>query len=467
MGSRSFALIKLFILLTAGGQSQDTIKLSYREFRNNILDHHPLSKQAKNTREYGNFQLKAARGSYDPQIQGNFDQKNLKQVNYYTEFYGEIKQPLFTQQYIKAGYNFGSGAYLNPELFTPVNGQPFLGVELGLLQGLTLDKRRAEVLKAKEYVNYYNAESQILVNDLVLSTSETYFSLLLNHQQQSLNSLFLALAKDRLSAIASQVAVGEKAAVDTIEAAILLQTRLLDYQSSHLEGLKLQNEVALNFNAEHQLPGPRQVFVPENDLDYYFLFFKTRFGSLLSDTNFPNPVLKKMNAFQNILEVEKRWKREQIKPSLNVSYNFLPTYYNSLPALSALNCKWGFTLNFPLLLRHQRNQFKMAQINADINSLNTAFKANDISIKTGTLEQSYVLLMDQLKNTERTLTYSRALLNAEKEKFNIGESSLFLLNTREAKLLETELKYATLKYKFIHLCLQLLHVRGALANDFI
>jgi outer membrane protein TolC len=40
------------------------------------------------------------------------------------------------------------------------------------------------------------------------------------------------------------------------------------------------------------------------------------------------------------------------------------------------------------------------------------------------------------------------LLQVEETKFNLGESSLFLVNARENKLLETEQKYAELRAKF-------------------
>ena len=42
----------------------------------------------------------------------------------------------------------------------------------------------------------------------------------------------------------------------------------------------------------------------------------------------------------------------------------------------------------------------------------------------------------------------QALLDAEIEKFNLGESSIFLLNSREQKLIDTQLKLTALRGKF-------------------
>jgi outer membrane protein TolC len=56
--------------------------------------------------------------------------------------------------------------------------------------------------------------------------------------------------------------------------------------------------------------------------------------------------------------------------------------------------------------------------------------------------QQQVLLSD--KNVKN----QKLLLSAEETKFSIGESSLFLINSRENKLLESEQKLAELKTKF-------------------
>jgi hypothetical protein len=43
---------------------------------------------------------------------------------------------------------------------------------------------------------------------------------------------------------------------------------------------------------------------------------------------------------------------------------------------------------------------------------------------------------------------NKLLLDVENTKFQMGESSLFLINSRELKFIETELKQVTLKVKF-------------------
>jgi len=147
-----------FIFLFDFYFSQTTNILSYEEYLKNVLENNPISKKAQNTKEYGELQYKAAKGNFDPTISGTYENKFYNNSNYYSVLSSGVKIPLFTGQNLKLGYEYGTGANVNPEQYTSSYGLPYVGIEVGLLQGLVIDYRRAEVLKSKEYVNYYSAE---------------------------------------------------------------------------------------------------------------------------------------------------------------------------------------------------------------------------------------------------------------------------------------------------------------------
>jgi outer membrane protein TolC len=79
-----------------------------------------------------------------------------------------------------------------------------------------------------------------------------------------------------------------------------------------------------------------------------------------------------------------------------------------------------------------------------------------------TLKQNISLLAEQLQNAERSVKYSKQLVEAEKLKFTNGESSLFILNARENKWLESELKLSEYKLKFIKTVLNIIYLKGNL-----
>lgn len=437
-------------------------QLGYDTFIANILKNHPLTERSKNENKLGEFKLKAARGNYDPLISGNYEQKQFNGSNYYSVLNAEIKQPVFTSQYLKFGYDYGIGTNISPELYTPKQGLPYFGAEVGLLQGVIIDKRRAEVLKAKEYLNYHDAEKQIQLNALLFESSQHYFEWLFCEKQIALNNFFMQTAKQRLNGIEALANIGEKAAVDTIEAAIFYQTRLLDLQNAIIEQQKSLNYLAAFNWKENSAADLNTLFTPVDSLDAYFIKAKSIVSDNLNQA-LANPVLLKYEAYQKVLNVETRFKKEMIKPNLNVKYNFLSNNNNSVnAAFSNNNYKWGLNLSFPLLLRNPMNDYKLAKITAKNNKLELANKTNELNFKVNAIKQNLSVLSEQLQIAQRSATYSKQLVEAEKLKFNNGESSLFMLNTRENKWLETELKLAEYKLKFIVTVLNIIYLNGNL-----
>ena len=456
-------LLFIIILRSTSVNSQNTTSLSFDSYLDNILTNNPLAKKASNVKTYGELQYKAAKGNYDPTLNGSYENKYFNGSNYYSHLNSEIKQQLFTSQYLKFGYEYGVGNNINPENYTTTNGLPYLGLEVGLLQGLMIDYRRADVLKSKEYMNYYSAEKNIQINNLLFESSQKYFDWLFTAKQLALNNYFMNIANLRLRGIEALANIGEQATIDTIEAAIFYQTRLLDFQSSTIDYQKTNNDLAA-FNWQENNPSSiQQNYIPVDSLDTYFIKAKNNFIKTLYQDSSNNPVLVKYNSFQNVLEIENRLKKEMIKPKLNVNYNFLSNSQSQLnPAFSNNSYKWGANVSFPLLLRNSRNEYKMGKINSENNSLELNNKSNELNFKINTLKQTINILADQLQNATRSTSYNKQLVEAEKLKFTNGESSLFMLNARESKWLESELKLAEYKLKFIKTVLNIIYLKGNL-----
>ncbi len=453
-----------FILLnTSVSFGQTTLLPGYNDFISGILQNNPLAKRANNEKKYADLQLRAARGNYDPIVSGNYDQKQFNGFNYFTTLSSELKQPIFTNQYIRFGYDYGIGPNVNPEFYTPPNGLPYLGLEVGVLQGLVIDKRRAEVLKGKEYINYFTAEQQIQLNNLLFESSQRYFEWLFSAKQIALNNYFMDAARKRLEGIEALADVGERATVDTIEAAIFYQTRLLDLQNALMDNLKSSNELS-SFIWQNDNPSLlNNNYQAIDSLEIYYTKAKSVLAANLNSVNTQNPILSKYSALQNVLNVDVRLKKEMIKPVLNLKYNFLSNSASAInPVFSNNNYKWGLNMSFPLLLRNSTNDYKMAKVISQNNSLELLNKTNELYFKVNALQQTISILAQQLLNAERSVNYSKILLEAEKLKFDNGESSLFMLNTRENKLLETELKLAEYKLKFIKTVLNIIYLNGNL-----
>lgn len=448
-----------FIYLSLSSQGG----ITYNEFITTIKNNHPLIERAQNISEQGKYLLNAARGSYDPMINSNYENKFFSSKNYFSLLHAEIKQPIFTNQYITAGYDYGQGNFLDPSDITIPSGTPYVGLEASVLQGLMFDKRRSEVLKAKEYKKYYEAEKNQLVNQLLFEASSHFVEWSFAEKELSLYEYFLNLANDRYLALVILSDIGEKAAVDTIEASLLYQSRFLEYQSVKLDNQKIQNKI-FTFSWQDEL-NPMAYdtsLIIKDSLEFYFRQAEGLVAIEMQSSDWANPIITKYTAIQNIIGIDKRLKGELIKPKLDVKYNFLSS--NASPYFtdySTSNYKWGAKFSMPLFLRTSRNEFKIANLNYKNSGYELNNKRNEIELKVKIILQSIFILRDQVSFAEKNVKYSKQLLEAEKMKFDNGESSLFLLNTRETKWLDSEVKLAEYRAKFIKTVFELVYVKGS------
>jgi outer membrane protein TolC len=165
-----------------------------------------------------------------------------------------------------------------------------------------------------------------------------------------------------------------------------------------------------------------------------------------------HPKLLSLGVKQRVLEVEKRLKFQGLLPSLDLKYNFLNEGYTTsklfAQPLLENNYKFGFQFGLPLFLREARGEYRAAKIK--ISDLDYTQQQTQLQIinKVKAAYNELLATQTQVILFQGNVQNQQKLLKAEETKFSIGESSMFLVNTRETKLLESQQKLAELKAKF-------------------
>ena len=437
----------IFCFLTVS-KSQNNIVLEYNQFIELVKSQHPLAKKALNISAIGQKQQQSALGNFDPSVNFNFENKYSNKINYYSNANGEIKQGIFTGQSIKAGYELGQGDFVDPQNKTSSNGLAYLGVEFSVLQGLVIDKRRYEVLKSKQYNTLLQNESAILFNDLLFSATESYIDWLHDYTLVSINKRYTEIAELRFKGLIELSRVGERPFIDTVESGILMQTRLIDYSSSKIE-LNKTLYYLNNFRWLDDVNLKDQTLIPTISLNQLEENCLKTFLKIKNNTNSQNPSLSYYSNKSKLLMLEKKYKAELIKPKLDLRYNALnigsgsSVYYTN-------NYKWGVGFSMPLFLRTSINDYKIAGLQLKNNQFEFENKNAELNNKILAATKNVLEIAEQIQTSKRNLQFTRLLLDAEKVKFENNESSLFLLNTRESKVLDSEIKLIELQSKFIH-----------------
>ena len=118
----------------------------------------------------------------------------------------------------------------------------------------------------------------------------------------------------------------------------------------------------------------------------------------------------------------------------------------------------------PLLFRKERGELAITKFKIKETEYNMAFKSTEILTKFTTAFNEYGNLSDQLMFYRNTVDNYASLLNAEKDIFNNGESSLFMINAREMSYISASLKLIDIAVKARKASLMLRYASGQLYN---
>lgn len=437
------------LLLCAVLSAQSDNVFTAEEYLDIVRRTHPVTRQANLLQAKAEARLREARGGFDPKLYGDYEDKQFDSKDYFKIGEAGLKIPLWFGADLKAGYTWSSGVFLNPENSLPSQGQAIIGAEVSVLQGLLFDKRREQVRQAQLLEAANEAERRAVRNDLILDAAMAYWNWAFNFQTVKIYEESVELAENRFVGVRESFLQGDKPAVDTLEALIQIQTRRLDYQRAQVDylnaGLELSNYLWSTDGAPLEITERLRPELPTADLI-------PEMPDISRDAlRNSHPDLQQILIKRESLAIKERLKREALKPDLRVNFNLLGTGTNFLPSdvdegdftgLLTENYKWGATLEYPIFLRKARGGLDFVRLEQSENELKLDGKQLEIQnkIRAALNEARNTATILQLQE-EATENY-RLLLTAENEKFRIGESSIFLLNSREQKLIEARLKTA-------------------------
>tara|TARA_R110001606_G_scaffold1635_4_gene6028 strand:+ start:9078 stop:10478 length:1401 start_codon:yes stop_codon:yes gene_type:complete len=445
-----FLVLFLSINLISLSQEKVTSVMTLSEYLGYVKSYHPIVKQASLIINNSEAKLLKARGAFDPKIEIDFNNKQFKEKEYYNKLNGAFKIPTWYGVELKANFEQNDGLFLNPEKNVPLDGLYSAGVSVSLAKGLLMNKRMADIKKAKVFLKQAKEEQQILVNEILYNASISYFNWLKTFNEKKVYKDFLKNAEIRFNGTKKAFIEGEKPAIDTLEAGITLKTRKLNLEKSKIKliksSLELSNFLWLKNNTPIELKEniiPDTTTVNSVDTSLNIALFNTE----NFDIN-QHPKIKSLTYKIENLNINKRLKLNSLLPKIDVQYNFLTQNASQINSLNTNNFKAGINFSMPLFLRKERGDLKLARIK--VKDVSFENKATQIVIKNkvNAIQQELESYAKQNNYTANIVRDYNALLKAEERKFFLGESSLFLVNYREAKFIDAKLKAIELENTF-------------------
>ena len=130
------------------------------------------------------------------------------------------------------------------------------------------------------------------------------------------------------------------------------------------------------------------------------------------------------------------------------------------------NYKVMLTLSQPLFLRKERSKYQLSKIKVAQTTLELMQTNRDVANTITTSFNEIKFLENALSLQNTMISNYQKLLVGEQAKFENGESSIFMLNSRESKLIDGEIKLAEIKSKLEKMKTELYFNAGNLSTDF-
>ena len=429
--------------------AQDTtFTLSKDEFLSIIKTYHPVVKQAALQVDRASAEVQAARGAFDPSLDVGLDRKTFDDKLYYSYFNPQLTIPTWYGIDIKAGLEEVVGERVTSE--ATLGKTSYLGVKVPV-NNLLFDGRRAVLRQAQSLKQMSEAERMLIINDLVYGALSAYWNWVREYLSYNVISDAVRVNEERLKYVRIEYELGTRPAIDTTEVLAQLQNFYLQQNDAWLSfqnaGLELSNYlwvqdgIHMNWNNNivpsqtelyeyNTIPGLEELIaVAGNHPKLKSLFFKT-----------------------GVLEIERKFKAQYLLPKLNLNANLLNKGYttpnNFSVAFLENNYKLGVDLSVPLLFREARGNYRSAGIKLQEIALEQDQAALQIENKVKGYYNEVLQLSQQIMIYEQALGNYQKLFLGEKIRFETGESTLFLLNSRENKVLEATQKVYELRTKW-------------------
>ncbi|NJN25434.1 MAG: TolC family protein [Cyclobacteriaceae bacterium] len=305
-----------------------------------------------------------------------------------------------------------------------------------------------------------------MINQLIFDASKAYWQWYAAWHIYQTYVESVMLAEERFEGLKMSFEQGDIPAIDTLEAYILVQNREVSKSEAQVGLIQARYELSNYLWSEDLQP----LLLQENSKPVDQIVGQTDEAAIsgwseAEQMNAVHPLIRLYANKVEMLDFDRRMKAEKIKPKLNINYNVLNEPIGGDPStnFSTNNYKWGFEFSMPLLLRQERGALQLAKLKILDANLALQQKSTEIFNKISAYQAEITLLEEQMKIYGKAVENYQALLQGERRKFEEGESSVFLINSRESSLISADVKLISLQGKYQKAKAGLVMAMGGLA----
>lgn len=426
--------------------------LTYEDYQKLVISNHPIIKQANLLNDLSVQEVRLAKGGFDPKFDFDFTSKTYGGTKYYEYLDYGLKIPTWYGVDVKMGYENNTGKNINPFEYTPKGGLIFAGIEAPI-NNILFDERRQQVRTAQNVKQLNDAERVKLVNKSILTAQKDYWEWFFAYYKCTIKLQNLELAKTTYEATIGKIIGGDMATIDSVEAKVNLLERTIEYKDAVNELVNSQLNLSLNLWTDQNQPLELDDNTIPEPFNTVVSLPDTSIQTLYNKALANQPDLLKINLKINKLYIDQKLYNQLYFPQATVIAKYLnsPTSFGTEDLnfnYLSNHFKFGVHLVQPIFLRKDRAKLQLSKIKIQQTKFEQTYtqKSLENSIKQSVNE---ITNYQNIFNMQNQMYQAAAkLYEGEKSKFEVGEATLFYLNVRQTKMLDSQIKTINYYCKF-------------------
>lgn len=403
----------------------------------------PTAQSLRLERERALADLLDARGGFDPYLDADYEYKTDDATEKLNVLRSGLTVPfdVALSPSLTVDYRRGVGSSIDPSVLTNPEGETRLGVSFLPLQGLGISKRRAALRKARLEPRRADALQAQQRNRLLLDATMAFWAWVEADRTLQILRNLLVLAQQRRDFIVQEMRAGDAAAMDSVEVELSVAAREGKVAAARRKADEARIQLAVFLWRDDGAPAafrfappPLSAATARPGGDGPEGVLPDSASALVTALD-RRPELRDVAVKQRQVRIEQRLARQRLRPDLKVETQVVS--YDSRP--SALDdVKVGFKIEQPLFFRSGRSAVERAEIETQALRLKRDLVERKVRAD---VDAARVALRESQRRVEaaaRRAALARRLQQAEQRRFELGESTLFLVNQREQAFAEAQ-----------------------------
>ncbi|MCS6989226.1 MAG: TolC family protein [Chloroherpetonaceae bacterium] len=438
--------------------------LAIEQFLDIVLQANPTSISAELENDIASASLRNALGGFDPTFNLEYEYKTKEGVATADVLHAGLELPfstLFGPKFV-AKYKRGEGSRISNVDRTSPDGEASFGLKIPLLQGIFTDKRRASLAKANFRLDLAKANQREQQNELLRNASLAYWTWAEAYAQMEVSKAVLDLAIARYKGIAERARRGEAAPIDSVEALLEVEKRRGDFLKAERKTESATIKLSVFLWNSDGTPRPVNAVptkLPDLPTISPFQIQNDKRLALLQ-----RPEIGQIEFEQRSASVDLAFASEFQRPFIELSAEAMQYKFSKL---GANDYRLGLTISQPLFFREANSNVQLAEI-----------KVRRVELKRMEIERKILASIDdavsaierakeRVEVAEREARYAYLVQEGERRKFQLGESTILILNLRERATAEAQIKLVEARADYLRAVSDYLWATGRIQEKWV